>query len=193
MANEKIKGIVYMGVFLDDASIEKLIEEENKREGHLPKAPNGRIHCTFGFRPTNEDVLQFVDALGKVEPLALKVKGYGCDFKNSGFSVELSDEQKSVFKNDKDPHITVSLSQDGKAKDTGDLPFEELSEGEKFEVNGHVGIEVDVELDEVDEKGRKKLAKRIITDVEEIKAILQGRINLSNIGKNVKKNNSIPQ
>jgi hypothetical protein len=61
--------------------------------------------------------------------------------KNSGFQVELPEELKQYYKNQNDPHITVSLGEldgvKGKAVDTGNMNFEAIEN--PFKIQGQLG------------------------------------------------------
>ena len=138
--------ITYQAVFLDETSIKKLIEMQKEK---LPKMPKD-MHCTFKFMPSNKEIEEFSKVLlGK--KVSLKVVGYSSNGKNSGFEIELEPEQELVYTNShivkKDetskverttPHITVSMSKDAKAVDTGFLNFEPLQE--PFEITGTGGF-----------------------------------------------------
>ena len=146
----------YQAIFLDELSIKKLIEMQKDK---LPKIPKD-MHCTFKFMPSDKEIEDFSKVLlGK--RVSLKVIGYCSDEKNSGFEVALDQEQEAVYTNSHivkesqiskvertTPHITVSMSEDAKAVDTGLLKFKPIQE--PLESTGTGGFFV------VDRKNRTK-------------------------------------
>ena len=115
----------------------------------LPIIPNN-MHCTFKYEPNDEEIEKFSKKLlGK--KVNLQVVGYGSDGKNSGFEIALDEEQELVYTNTKIieendvieeeytiPHITVSMSENAQAIDTGLLDFKPLDE--PFEITGVGGF-----------------------------------------------------
>lgn len=141
-----MKFISYQGIFFEGDSAQKLLEFQKEK---LPKVV-ANLHCTFKFKPTRKETQDFFEALGNRE-ISLKVVGYASDGKNSGFEVELPKDLKNVYLNrqkiDLDgeiiervtpPHITVSMSEDGKAVNTGFLEFEKLEN--PFYISGKAGV-----------------------------------------------------
>ena len=141
-----MKFISYQGIFFEGNSSQKLLEFQKDK---LPKVV-ANLHCTFKFKPTRKETQDFFGALGNKD-ISLKVIGYASDGKNSGFEVELTDELKDVYLNRQKiniggeirervtpPHITVSMSEDGKAVNTGFLEFEKLEN--PFYISGRAGI-----------------------------------------------------
>ena len=127
---------IYTGVFFDAAELSekfaKYVGEETL--SNIIKNP----HVTFTFRPDSVDT----SLLGK--PVCFDVTGYACDGKNQGLCVKvsmihagLSSEYQAI----KHPYITISVSEDGRPVDTGNLEFEPLSE--PFEIVGDYGIFTD--------------------------------------------------
>lgn len=118
--------VEYFGVFFNEIESYKILKNENK--ALEKKAKN--FHCTFCYKPKRFD--EFNKIVGK-ETL-IKLTGYSCDGKNSGFEIELSKNIKNYFQNFdenrkiKTPHITVSLSKDAKAVNTANLKFKKLEE-----------------------------------------------------------------
>ena len=143
-----MKKVIYQAIFLDENSIKKLI---NLQKDKLPNVPND-MHCTFKFMPSEKEIEDFARMfLGK--PVTLRVVGYCSDGKNSGFEVALEPEQESVYTNAHTvkqngiskverttPHITVSMSAEAKAVDTGFLDFKPLDE--PFDISGKAGFYV---------------------------------------------------
>lgn len=127
---------IYTGVFFDVA---ELIEKFAKYVGeetlsNIIKNP----HVTFTFRPSSVDT----SLLGK--QVCFNVTGYACDGKNQGLSVEVSlihAGLSSEYQTIKHPHITISVSEDGRPVDTGKLDFKPISV--PFEVVGTYGAFTD--------------------------------------------------
>lgn len=127
---------IYTGVFFDAAELSekfaKYVGEETL--SNIIKNP----HVTFTFRPNSVDT----GLLGK--PVCFNVTGYACDGKNQGLSVEVSlihAGLSSEYQTIKHPHITISVSEDGKPVDTGKLCFTPLPE--PFEIVGKYGVFTD--------------------------------------------------
>ena len=111
--------VKYEGLFFDEET-EKFIHsiEENRLE-----FVNDRIHCTFQYQPTNEEI--FNDIVGK--EYEIEIIGYACDGNNSGFEIKLPDElNKKKKKKDTIPHITASIKEGAKSINTKDLNFKKL-------------------------------------------------------------------
>lgn len=117
----------YEGIFFEVDMIELIHSLESKK---LSKV-NDKIHCTFKYHPAENEI--FNDIIGKNFEVFLV--GYGNDGKNSGFEIALpnelipyyinyDEEKKDVLKT---PHITASLSEKAKAKDTKNLNFKPLA------------------------------------------------------------------
>jgi hypothetical protein len=74
---------------------------------------------TFGFRT------EIPESVKLGEETEVKVIGRGCDGRNEGYLVELSQEQLKVYGGAPAPHITVGLC-GGKPVDTAKLSFEPI-------------------------------------------------------------------
>ena len=119
--------VTYEGIFFegDAAELIRFLEPV-----HL-KRPIDKLHCTFKYRPSDNEV--FDDIVGTEAEIT--IVGYGCDNNNSGFEITFPDELLPYYLNcDKSdpskvtiPHITVSLAEDAKAVNTKNLKFEKLS------------------------------------------------------------------
>lgn len=130
---------IYTGVFFDlselsnkFAKFASFIEEEIL--SNIIKNP----HVTFTYKP--KDVRK--DLLGK--PVRFRVIGYACDGKNQGLQVEVLSIHSSLlseYGTIKVPHITISVSEDGRPVDTGKLDFKPISV--PFEVVGTYGAFTD--------------------------------------------------
>lgn len=119
MKNDKY---IYLGIFVDFITLQ-MFTNNNITKERLPR-PIVNPHVTFAFKPTEYNP----DLIGKLA--MLKVVGYACDGKNQGLQVEM--EESSVpeilaeFKKIENPHITLSVSNEGKPVDTGKLKFEPI-------------------------------------------------------------------
>lgn len=116
--------VEYFGIFINEDNYEIILKNEKV---HLEKVPKN-FHCTFCFKPYN---LDFFNKIIGTE-VEIRLVGYACNGENSGFEVKLDKNYANFFKNYdenrklKTPHITTSLSIEGKAKNTKDLKFEKL-------------------------------------------------------------------
>lgn len=116
--------VEYFGIFFDEINSKKIIDNEIVKLEKLPS----NFHCTFCFKPKAFNF--FNEVIGK--EVNVSIVGYACDGNNSGFQIDFSNNLKKYFKNfDKNgklkiPHITTSLSKDGKAVFTANLDFKKL-------------------------------------------------------------------
>lgn len=120
---------VYVGVFLKKENLMKRIENLGSRLSKGIEFP----HITFQFRPENVNEKLFGSKI------IVKAIGYGNNGKNEGLKVELSStnpELQSMIEAIEVPHITLSISDDGKPVDTRFLSFEDI---EPFEICGTFG------------------------------------------------------
>lgn len=119
----KHKGLKgFQGIFFDEEVEKQLIAlQERGLENNI-----NNMHVTFKFGNTERYPEELV---GK--EFEIKLTGYGCDGKNSGFSVELPEELKKIYKSINIPHITVSIGEvdgvKGKPVDTANIDFKPLS------------------------------------------------------------------
>lgn len=133
---------IYTGVFFDRAELNDLFAR------HIGKAKLSNIvenpHVTFTSKPT-----EVMSGLFGTH-IRFDVIGYACDGVNQGLRVKISDHMQwgkgclpllSEYYRLKNPHITISVSEDGRPVDTGNLEFEPLSE--PFEIVGDYGIFTD--------------------------------------------------
>lgn len=100
--------IIYTGVFFKQEFKGKL---EKKIE--FP-------HITHQFKPSTIDYSLFG------QEVEFEIIGYGNDLNNEGYLVRLvngSNEMKKAFEEVKIPHITISVSADGKPVNTVNLKF----------------------------------------------------------------------
>lgn len=127
---------IYTGVFFDLSELSNKFAAyvgENKLS-HIIENP----HVTFTFKP--KDVR--IELLGK--PVRFRVIGYACDGRNQGLQVEVVSICGSLvqeYDSIKVPHITISVSSDGKPVDTGKLDFKPIPT--PFELAGIYGVFTD--------------------------------------------------
>ena len=114
----------YEGLFFDEEEINKMYKLETH---HLP-LKHDEIHCTFAYKPKEEDLID--DLIGK--EIDIYLTGYGHNDNNSGFEVEIPYEYLVYYKNyDKEgkiikPHITVSVSGNAVPHQTRKLEFKKF-------------------------------------------------------------------
>ena len=121
---------IYVGVFLDAASIAKLLASAKALE-----IPVRNMHVTFMFRLSPE----LVEAFSRLDgtPVTITVVGRGSDANNSGVKVSLPADLRHLYRNSAVPHVTVYLSKSGKPVDTGKLAFEDIP---PFQITGTIGM-----------------------------------------------------
>lgn len=112
----KAKKIIYTGLFIDKKTFYDHFSAKLAKEIEYP-------HATVFFKPKGSEVHQ--ELFG--EKAMITITGYGCDENNEGFSVKINAKNPALQKLCDDilvPHITISVSEDGKPVDTGKLEFE---------------------------------------------------------------------
>ena len=106
----------YDAICFDKQDIENLLKEKNLESGVLDKLPES-YHLTIQFhgrkKPSSEQLQSLSEIYGK--PVEVKILGYANDGKNEGFLCEGHQKDGRPF------HITLSISEDGKAVDTGHI------------------------------------------------------------------------
>lgn len=134
--------IIYAGIFFDLATVEAAVGQNGgvvlEKEITLP-------HVTLAFRPSNEDMQKLQLLLGKEVEVSLDEFAY--NNRNAGFRVSVitPDSVVSNFLKGKLPHITTSVSQEGRPVDTPRL-FDESFEGINFvqvdsqTITGRIGV-----------------------------------------------------
>lgn len=126
-----MKKVIYAGVFIPASEVNKL--ESASSEKLAKDIKNPHITLEFGSQATIPD-----DLMGK--EVVIRVVGEGSTGDNQGFEVEVPEELKDLYKGASVPHITFSISEQGKAVNTKDVPFKEI---EPFEIVGRVGYYTD--------------------------------------------------
>ena len=102
---------VYWGVFFDDADLP---------EGSLFREIENK-HATFAFRtPMPEELLGRSCSVGII--------GYGCDGNNEALLVDLPEDVADYRVSDVPAHITLSVSETGRPKDSGYMDFAETDD-----------------------------------------------------------------
>lgn len=111
--------VIYNALFVDNEERKKLLTIGSKHLSKIIAEP----HVTLHFRPTAENTYSNLWG-GKA---TLKVVGYANDGKNEGVLVKVKAEDpllQVLFDSVKTPHITISVSDDGKPVDTAKLDFQ---------------------------------------------------------------------
>lgn len=124
--------IHYAGIFLD------LSQNPNIKNisRHILANRIVHQHITLIYKP--ESSQPFLDLVG--EMAIVKVVGYAASEENEGLQVEILSDNRQIREmvtKISVPHITLSISEDGKAKNTCNLPFEPIL---PFYVYGRFGI-----------------------------------------------------
>ena len=120
----------YTGCFLDYPSSKTI---KKKRPGRALSNPNDILHMTIQFQPDCIDEKLFG------ERIRIKVIGYGIDEENEGFLVEAHSDNHDVqqlIDSIEIPHITMSISANGKHRNTRNLNFKRI---EPFIISGIYG------------------------------------------------------
>lgn len=126
---EKLKNTKYCGIFVDS---EELYQ---KMPGTLDKVIE-HPHVTIKYRPEEQELHGHL--IG--QNVEIEAIGYGKDEENEGLLVRLkadNDELQKLCDQIPVPHITLSISENGKAVNTSNLQFAELQE--PFLINGSYG------------------------------------------------------
>ena len=129
--NETIVECIYWGVFLGR---EQIPEPSLARPVESP-------HVTFGFR----------------QPFPLELLGQSCDIHyigyaddgdNQALAVSLPDWVQSYYGGAEQPHITISVSEQGKPVNSANLDFESIAEYEAMETGifGYYGLDEQIHL-----------------------------------------------
>ena len=122
---------IYTGVFFNKEELLKKVEflGEERLERVIADP-----HVTFAFRPKTVDTSLFG------EKVTVEAVGYGNNGKNEGLVVTLKSNNSKIMEMSKVipvPHITLSVSADGKPVDTWALAFLEMKE--PFIIEGTFG------------------------------------------------------
>lgn len=111
--------IHYVGAFVDNEELAEKLEKNGVKRNILSRPIRG-THVTFQYRPKELDE----SLLGEV--VNVRVVGYGCDGENEGVAVELSCENEKIRELSEKievPHITLSVSENGRPVNTRYLRF----------------------------------------------------------------------
>lgn len=125
----------YEGIFFDEDEVKKIQSYEQNFLGNVHEC----IHCTFIYKPDNDHLYE--ELLNK--EIDIYLVSYGSNKNNSGFEVEIPEKYMKYYHNyDSNnnyvkPHITASISNNGKSKDTCKLKFTPLKE--KVKITGRFG------------------------------------------------------
>ena len=123
--------VLYTGLFVDPEDLHQKTQPTLEKIIECP-------HVTISFRP--EDAKQLnLDHLG--QGTKIYAVGYGNDGKNEGLLVKVEADDpvvQSACDALEVPHITLSISKDGQAKNTANLEFTPLEQ--PFEIDGRYGL-----------------------------------------------------
>ena len=120
----------YTGCFLNEAAS---LELKKHRRGRSLSKENTDFHMTIQFSPQNVDERYFG------EQIKLNIIGYGSSKDNEGFLVEAFSKSENVQRLIdlvEVPHVTMSVSENGRHHNTQFLSFQDI---EPFEVIGIYG------------------------------------------------------
>lgn len=117
--------VVYTGVFVDSKDLtHKLSMHGVKRTKLWREIPN--THVTFQYRPETVDESLFGS------PVDIRVVGYGANSQNEGLLVEIfchNEKVQEIFcEHVEVPHITLSVSEDGKPVNTRYVDFFQIED-----------------------------------------------------------------
>lgn len=114
-----MKKVIYTGVFVNAEELAKQLQESGlNRVAHEKEIED--THVTFEFRPKVVDESLFGT------PVDILVTGYGSDDENEGLSVRImcqNQQVQEIGSSVEIPHITLSISRDGRAVNTRRLVF----------------------------------------------------------------------
>ena len=154
MGNQVIKRtVIYEGLFVYEWNdvCEGMVRQETPFECATLENPINNPHITVVYRPA----IDHNDFYGA--DVYAVVRGYGNDGINEGYLVELipGDGKKArniefckLLCDIKTPHITLSVSNDGKPVDTNKLTFETLPMNEQFVLECRFGAFVVTEYED---------------------------------------------
>lgn len=123
--------VSFTAIFLEEDSASLLLENGERLENI-----KSEMHVTLSL---GNSKLVSDDWMGK--RVKLIVDGRGMSDTNEGYRVILPEEILAMYSQmeTRVPHITVSLSKEGRAKDTKDLVFQPIS---PFVVRGRMGLQL---------------------------------------------------
>jgi hypothetical protein len=117
--------ILYYGIFFEKQLIDNIYS--NQRLSNVIQYP----HVTFCF---GKNMVVPYHLIGN--NVNINVIGYGLTEDNQGLLVDIPEEYMEYYINKSIPHITLSVSSNGKPKNTGNIKFESI---EPFTITGKFG------------------------------------------------------
>lgn len=111
--------VIYTGAFIDAKELERQLEKHGVNRQKLWREIRD-THATFQFRPKEVDESLFGC------PVDIRVIGYGVNAQNEGLLVEIScgnEKVQALCDQVEVPHITLSVSEDGKPVNTRYVDF----------------------------------------------------------------------
>lgn len=130
-------GCVYVGYFLEPDQLSALLDGLDSQGfgGRRLRREIGCPHVTLGYMP--QDAHE--DLFG--ETRSMTVVGYGNDGRNEGVEIVLGNDANDTLielgRSVPLPHVTLSVSEDGRPVDTRDIEFQPLDE--PIELTGRFG------------------------------------------------------
>jgi hypothetical protein len=120
--------ILYHGIFFKGKESKKLIEISRQYNMLLSKVIDN-LHITFQFRPKSNSLKYLTN-----KEVEITITGVGSDGDNNGVRVIIPQQHRRFYKGTEIPHITISLSNEGKSVNTKNLNFIDI---EPFIIKGY--------------------------------------------------------
>lgn len=108
----------YYGLFLNKDDAKMLLARSPAIHENVVSSP----HVTLVYNVNESE--RFTEMGQEFEII---IVGHGINNRNQGFSVRLPNSLKKYLNKDSKPHITISLSSEGKAFDTKKLAFKKIT------------------------------------------------------------------
>lgn len=171
--NRPAHDVIYEAIFVNPSAIESALEMcgESQQLAKTIEHP----HVTLAYKPDSphEDIMD--------KEVSIRLVGYGCDQQNAGFLAEVKSHDPAVRElcdARRNLHITTSIADGAKARNTVDLDFEPIEPimirgvCGAFDTSGQVSVERDALPDRAirityspkpvrHDLGAEELAKRI--------------------------------
>lgn len=134
---KKKAACLYCGWFFGWPALEKALKQCALVRIPLEKRVENP-HVTLSFRP---EALPDLPA----DPAVFDIIGYGCDGENEALQIRMtcgSEQARKAFASLKNPHITLSVSRNGQAKNSARLhwtPIQTLSGSDSIAIDGRFG------------------------------------------------------
>lgn len=117
--------VIYTAAFVNAKELDQLLREHGVQRMKLDREIRD-THVTFQFRPQTVDESLFGS------PVDIRVVGYGVNSQNEGLLVEIfchNEKVQEIFCEHVElPHITLSVSEDGKPVNTRYVDFVQIED-----------------------------------------------------------------